>query len=775
MEESYKNYILKSMDKVAEVVSAYKISDFEVQNILSELSDELIDNICNTNNLTDYELLIFKSLISSIDKHITNILSDYNADSQDNDLAVSLCHSQEQLIKIFNDKSWTLPQLCNLDISFCEKKLNEKQAHYSICQRIIDEDNKVSLLILKAKKELRSELCNNILDIINDLKNDIEICTQEQIQIPLIKNKRIDNVENQVIEMRKKSIDREEIYNKICEDDIKISKLIENQFDNLQELILLCQNQIDHISKCNENKWKTPKIKTDYLQEILDKCTIYKQMIDLDNKITNEKTSINTEEQYNNFCNDCSTQENNIEICKKNNWIIPDLTNTDLHKITDSVHIGIKHKEVIKKLKRILLYFVIALVVILMLILLGIYIYRIGKVKIPFNYSYTIGKNVDDIIAELENAGFENIVKKSDESGWSNSNEVTGVAIDGVYNYKEGKYIDSDKIIIVKYSSENRVNVTDIIKDWKNSDVDKLKNKLEQNGFTNITCYDVQTTDRDNDKLVVSLDINGNKYLDGECYLPSDAPIVITYNVFKVCIDNTNTQFIGQNYQNVVKNLKAKGFTDVRTLKINKGWSKGNTVLNVTINDSSTYSGNDYFLPNCKIVVEYSSDDRINATELFQNWENKNYEAFLKSLTDKGFNKIKVEENITGEILKNNLVSGVTINGDTFSQGDCYIQKSASIVIYYYRLKLALGDIENMIDDNYIDVKSKLLERGFTNIQFQRTDDLITGWINEDGSVKDITINGKKASEIGGNDSFYYDDQIIIVVYTKKRKEYNGL
>ena len=32
MEESYKNYILKSMDKVAEVVSAYKISDFEVQN-----------------------------------------------------------------------------------------------------------------------------------------------------------------------------------------------------------------------------------------------------------------------------------------------------------------------------------------------------------------------------------------------------------------------------------------------------------------------------------------------------------------------------------------------------------------------------------------------------------------------------------------------------------------------------------------------------------------------------------------------------------------------
>ena len=176
-----------------------------------------------------------------------------------------------------------------------------------------------------------------------------------------------------------------------------------------------------------------------------------------------------------------------------------------------------------------------------------------------------------------------------------------------------------------------------------------------------------------------------------------------------------------------------------------------------------------------KIVVEYSSDDRINATELFQNWENKNYEAFLKSLTDKGFNKIKVEENITGEILKNNLVSGVTINGDTFSQGDCYIQKSASIVIYYYRLKLALGDIENMIDDNYIDVKSKLLERGFTNIQFQRTDDLITGWINEDGSVKDITINGKKASEIGGNDSFYYDDQIIIVVYTKKGKEYNGL
>ena len=57
---------------------------------------------------------------------------------------------------------------------------------------------------------------------------------------------------------------------------------------------------------------------------------------------------------------------------------------------------------------------------------------------------------------------------------------------------------------------------------------------------------------------------------------------------------------------------------------------------------------------------------------------------------------------------------------------------------------------------------------GFSNIRLQRANDLVTGWISKEGTIKTITMNGR--NDFSASDSFKYDTEIIIVVHTFKNK-----
>lgn len=43
---------------------------------------------------------------------------------------------------------------------------------------------------------------------------------------------------------------------------------------------------------------------------------------------------------------------------------------------------------------------------------------------------------------------------------------------------------------------------------------------------------------------------------------------------------------------------------------------------------------------------------------------------------------------------------------------------------------------------NYEEVQQKFIDAGFTNIQLERLDDLITGWLKDDGEVKEVLVDG---------------------------------
>ena len=260
--------------------------------------------------------------------------------------------------------------------------------------------------------------------------------------------------------------------------------------------------------------------------------------------------------------------------------------------------------------------------------------------------------------------------------------------------------------------------------------------------------------------------------------------VKVSYYVYQISIGNNSNGFIGENYKTVEKNLKDMGFNNIRTEEISSGWAKEGSVTKLTVNGEENYESNSAYDPDAKIVVQYSSGGRINATSCFSDWQNTNYTKVKSNLDKAGFTNVKMIENITEVPSNDELISKIKINNGTFSSGECYIQKDAPIYIDYYVCKLKIGIPSSEIKDkNYKDLAEELKQKGFSNITIKRADDMYHGvlnfgewfgsWGTTEGNVKDFSIGGK--TEFSEDDSFDFDDEIIITVHTYEDKDYEGI
>ena len=66
--------------------------------------------------------------------------------------------------------------------------------------------------------------------------------------------------------------------------------------------------------------------------------------------------------------------------------------------------------------------------------------------------------------------------------------------------------------------------------------------------------------------------------------------------------------------------------------------------------------------------------------------------------------------------------------------------------------------------ENFQDVISELKAAGFTNIETEKLEDLITGWLTKDGSVKQVAVNGD--SDFNAGTKFPVDSEIVITYHT---------
>lgn len=189
-----------------------------------------------------------------------------------------------------------------------------------------------------------------------------------------------------------------------------------------------------------------------------------------------------------------------------------------------------------------------------------------GKVQIPFGSDSIEGESANDVYKKLIAVGFENIATEPDDTGWLGSGMVTRVTINGTDKFSEKEYSDSNADIVIYYSSENRIDAGKILKDWQNISYNILLSKLRYAGFTDVSIVEDSTFDREKNKKITAITLNGRLYMDEECYLSPDASIKISYNILMIYIGREKADFEDKYYKDVETNLRECGFTNI-TLK----------------------------------------------------------------------------------------------------------------------------------------------------------------------------------------------------------------
>ena len=84
--------------------------------------------------------------------------------------------------------------------------------------------------------------------------------------------------------------------------------------------------------------------------------------------------------------------------------------------------------------------------------------------------------------------------------------------------------------------------------------------------------------------------------------------------------------------------------------------------------------------------------------------------------------------------------------------------------------KTAYAPVEpsEVSSSNYQDMVTQFKGAGFTNVSTKEIDDLILGWLTEDGQVKEVSIGGK--TSFSTSDSFATDTPVVVSYHTSPRR-----
>ena len=566
--------------------------------------------------------------------------------------------------------------------------------------------------------------------------------------------------------------EKDSIIKNIIDIDRMIREMEENHTDSSDswgKIIALCNKQEELFAECNREQWTIPDVYYKQPNQTAERYSHYCLMKETDEILSSQRGALHTGKQYTSYLAYCTSQEKNISKCIQNKWKVPLLQNPDPGELRSNVQEKFKKKANAKSIKIIAIIAVVIISIAAAIGLHRLHVYRASRAKIPFDASSAIGQDKESIYEELKNAGFENIRIKEDDSGWLKGNEVISIKIQGSDTFTKGRYIKPEEEIDITCSSADRVYVTDILKNWRTSSYTDVVQSLNEAGFSDIVLQEIITSDKELDQLPAKLLLNDKEYSDEICYLPSEALIELSYYVCKVEIGSDNEHFVGKNYTKTVDNLKEKGFTNVQTKEITSGFCKSKAIIEVTVNNETSYKSEQTFPPDTKIVVKYSSEGRVDLTSDLQNWESQDYSVLRDTLSEKGIKTVNVKSTSTSDKSKNKLVSGILINDEKYTGGDCFVPTDAKIQINYHKLKITLSQSAKEITKGkqYSEVLKILQKKGFTNIVLKRANDI--GWFpihDKEGSIKSLTIDGK--SDFKAWKSFYYDDPIVIVVHTKK-------
>ena len=393
------------------------------------------------------------------------------------------------------------------------------------------------------------------------------------------------------------------------------------------------------------------------------------------------------------------------------------------------------------------------------------------QIRISENYSSFRGQEYNDIQNQLATEGFTKISSKSVETGLGKGGTVVGISIDGREDFRKNDVFATDVPVILYYYSFDRIDLSQILINWNEKKIENCIKELKNAGFTNIKTSKTPTYEKNKDFLVSSIKINDIDYRMGSCFAPEDASINITYYDFQIKVSNNSISFLEQDCNNVQKQLVSEGFTKISTQAITTGLGKDGTVAGISIDGQENFRRNDVFSKDATVIIYYYSTDRVDLSDILKNWNSKICENLQNELRNVGFTDITIVPRKTNSTSKYGKIYGLSLNRTEYKNGNCFIPKGSKIVLECYKVMIAIGkDASAMHKKDYKQIVSDLKQKGFTNIRLERSDDLVTGWINYPGTIKSINING--SIDFKSNAEFELDANIVIVVNTFKGKDY---
>ncbi len=146
-------------------------------------------------------------------------------------------------------------------------------------------------------------------------------------------------------------------------------------------------------------------------------------------------------------------------------------------------------------------------------------------------------------------------------------------------------------------------------------------------------------------------------------------------------------------------------------------------------------------------------------------------ETIIRIIKAKGYkncNVIPLNDIYVGSSYTDGKIAKMTINGNSKIDPDSEYPYDAEIIIFVHSKKQITMNMSSskLINKDYQDVVNELFKQGFTNIYTRALNDLTTGWIYRDKSIKEIKINDRIVFQKG--ERFDYDSRIEIDYHSFK-------
>ncbi len=777
MNEVLKYYLDCGTNNLFDLISNPSVEEDEKKIVIKSFASEIKNHALSEKDLPDGEYLIDTVCANYIDRRISEYLYVQPISFEQCNRALELCGRLQLLDEKFRIRGWEKPNLKNNDIDEVIECFNSKKAGIGIQDRLKGLDKSITEQIMQARAQDSVAICNSALESIDELSRQIVECRNKGIPLPKLTNSNCEKCKEEINRIKETAQRKADLLNHIYETDMKLDMLMASKPhllpDKWEMIIQLCKEQNGFFETSKLNKWPIPEVKHNDLDKIEKRISLYEIMLDLDSAITASEVDIYSKKNYVTFIECCAKQANNINSCKKNGWEIPNLVHSDPVTKGEKVRRQKEKEEVIKRAKKRFYQLLTAAVVLVVIVGFCIFKYRQGKVQIPFNSGWADGKDLDKVLTRIEDAGFDGYELVPDYSGWERSNVVLGVTIDGKNEYTEGKYIKSGVDVVVNYISSDRLPVGEYLAGWNEKDVHDVVHILEEVGFTKIDTNVVYTTEPLLDGAIKSIFLNDveNAYIDGECYIPSGSPVKIDYYKYMIPMIYSIEDMIGMKETDLLYEFRKAGFTNVQTTEVKhlQNWMPGEAVAKVLIDGNTDYKEGDLIDPDAEIKIYYNQGlSRIDITDVLNNYNTKEWTTVRNNLASKGITNVKLIEVITDDPSENRLISTIRIYGDPYTGGDCFVEGSAEIEIKYYFLRVYMEKPSSYYVNNnslnYKDVVTEFKNMGYTNILLKRSNDLTTGIINNEGSIKRIEIGNRES--FNASDSFDYNERVTIVVYT---------